>query len=168
MLWLLSAELADSVNPRTDGCPRIPAKCAFPPRLCRVPEPPRRPVADPSVTRLITREGGRDPGALFVVLRAKRPPARAVRVAHPAAGRSLGASYDGRHAAAQAVLPGRAAAATAAAHLVPEVLQNAGHRRGRDDRAPLHLLRDARQLLLRRLLQAGSGRVRHRAVGQWL
>ena len=50
------------------------------------------------------------------------------------------------------------AAAGPAADLVPEVLPHARHRRGRHHQAPPDLLRDARQLLVRRLLQAGRGR----------
>ena len=43
---------------------------------------------------------------------------------------------------------------------LPEVLPHARHRPGRPDDAPPDVLRDARQLLDRRLLQAGRGRVR--------
>ena len=55
-------------------------------------------------------------------------------------------------------------AAASAADLLPEVLPHDRHRRGRADRAPPDVLRDARQLLVRRLLQAGRGRVRLGAV----
>ena len=47
-----------------------------------------------------------------------------------------------------------------AAHVVPEVLPHDRHRERRQRRAAPDLLRDARQLLDRRLLQGGRGRVR--------
>ena len=47
---------------------------------------------------------------------------------------------------------------------LPDVLPHAGHRHRRHDHAAPHVLRDARQLLDRRLLQAGRGRVRLGAV----
>ena len=47
-----------------------------------------------------------------------------------------------------------------AADLVPEVLPHHRHRERRAHAPPPHVLRDARQLLGRRLLQAGGGRVR--------
>ena len=43
---------------------------------------------------------------------------------------------------------------------VPEVLPHGRHRRGREHRPAPHVLRDDGQLLVRRLLQAGRGRVR--------
>ena len=67
--------------------------------------------------------------------------------------RPHGAVHHRRHGAVQAVLPGRRAAAVAAGHLGAEVLPDRRHRRRRHHRAPLHVLRDARQLQLRRLLQ---------------
>ena len=78
--------------------------------------------------------------------------------------RPVGAADDGRHAAVQALLPGPGGAAAPAPDLLPEVLPHDRHRPGRPDRAPPDLLRDARQLLVRRLLQAGRGRVRVGAV----
>ena len=51
------------------------------------------------------------------------------------------------------------------AHDVPEVLPHDRHRERRQHAAPPHVLRDARQLLDRRLLQAGRGRVRARVLG---
>ena len=50
-------------------------------------------------------------------------------------------------------------------HLLPEVLSNPRHRAGREHSPPSHLLRDARELELRRLLQGGIDRVGTRAVG---
>ena len=78
--------------------------------------------------------------------------------------RPVGAADDGRDAAAEAVLPGPGGPAAHAADLVPEVLPHHRHRAGRPDRAAPDLLRDARELLDRRLLQAGRGRVRLGAV----
>ena len=49
-------------------------------------------------------------------------------------------------------------AAAPPAHHLPEVLPHAGHRGRRHDHAAPHVLRDARQLLARRLLQGGRGR----------
>ena len=72
----------------------------------------------------------------------------------PSVLRPLGAADDRRHAAVQAVLPGPGAAAASAAHLLPEVLSHHRHRPGRPHRPPPDLLRDAGQLLVRRLLQA--------------
>ena len=62
------------------------------------------------------------------------------------------------HAAVQALLPRPGDAARAAPDDLPEVLPHDRHRGGRQHRAPPHLLRDARQLLDRRLLQGGRGR----------
>ena len=55
---------------------------------------------------------------------------------------------------------GHRAAAAQPADELPEVLPHDRHRERRQHRAPPHLLRDARQLLDRRLLQGGRGRVR--------
>ncbi len=114
--------------------------------------------------RLQRHELGGDPRAIPVVLRGARPPAAAVGVARAVRPRSLGAAHDGRHAAAQAVLPRRRGAAVAAPDVVPEELPHRGHRGRRHDQAPPHLLPDARQLLGRRLLQAGRRRARLEAL----
>ena len=82
------------------------------------------------------------------------------RFARPSAGRSIRAAHDRRDAAVQALLPGRAGASAPAADVGAEVLPDPGHRERGADRSAPHFLRDARQLLLRRLLQAGGGRVR--------
>ena len=62
---------------------------------------------------------------------------------------------DGRDAAVRALLPGQGARRLPALRLGPEVLPHVGHRRGRRSQ-PSHVLRDARQLLDRRLLQGRS------------
>ena len=62
------------------------------------------------------------------------------------------------------LLRGHREAAAQPAHELPEVLPLDRHRERRQHRAPPHLLRDARQLLDRRLLQGGRRRVRARAV----
>ena len=99
----------------------------------------------------------RDPRAVPELLRGARPQAPAVRVADPAQ-RPLDAAHQRGHAPAQAVLHRPRDAAAHPPDLVPEVLPHARHRRGRHHQAPPDLLRDARQLLDRRLLQAGRGR----------
>ena len=53
-----------------------------------------------------------------------------------------------------------------AADLLPEVVPHDGHRERRARRPAPHVLRDARQLLGRRLLQGAGGRVRARALDQ--
>ena len=79
----------------------------------------------------------------------------------PVGARSLGAVDGRRHASAEALLP-RAARRrrTARADQLPEVLPHGRHRQRRQHHAAPHLLRDARQLLVRRLLQARGDRVR--------
>src|SRR5438309_1794842 len=72
---------------------------------------------------------------------------------------TLDAAHLGRDAAADAVLPRPRAAAGAAADHVSEGLPHTGHRRGRPRHLPPHLLRDARQLLVRGVLQGRRGRV---------
>ena len=69
---------------------------------------------------------------------------------------------DRRDAAADAVLPRPRAAARAADDDRAEVLPHAGHRRGRARHLPPDLLRDARQLLVRPVLQGGRDRARDR------
>ena len=106
----------------------------------------------------------RDPRALPELLRGARPQAHPLRQPRAGRARSVGAAHDRGHAPAQAVLPGPREAAAPPADELPEVLPHAGHRPGRPDDAPPDVLRDARQLLDRRLLQAGRGRVRVGAV----
>ncbi len=54
------------------------------------------------------------------------------------------------------VLPGPAHAAVGPRDQHPEVHPHTGHRRGRHHHPPQHVLPDGRQLLVRRLLQAGA------------
>ena len=87
----------------------------------------------------------------------------------PADARPLGAAHHRGHAPAQALLPGpREAAAQPRLTDLPEVLPHDRHRERRQHRAPPHVLRDARQLLDRRLLQARRGRVRVGALARGL
>ncbi len=84
--------------------------------------------------------------------------------------RPLGAAHDRRDAAVQALLPRPRKAAGAAPRRRPEMLPHHRHRGGRQHRPPPDLLRDARQLELRRLLQGrsrspGAGSSRPRASG---
>ena len=80
----------------------------------------------------------------------------------PARRRPLDALHERRHAAADAVLPRPRDAAGAADDDLPEVLPHARHRRGRPRHVPPHVLRDARQLLVRPVLQGRRDRVRDR------
>ena len=80
--------------------------------------------------------------------------------------RSHAAVRGRRHAAVQA-LPARPAdAAVQARRRRPEVRAHAGHRRGRQDHQARHVLPDARQLVVRRLLQGRRDPVRLGAADQ--
>ena len=111
----------------------------------------------------------RDPRDVPQLLRAQRPPApcRRRRSSRPQHDPSALLTTRG-HAPAQAVLPRPREAAAHPADHVPEVLPHPRHRRRGLDRAPQHVLRDARQLLDRRLLQGGRHRVRAGALGPGL
>ena len=77
------------------------------------------------------------------------------------------ALLDGRrHAPAEAVLPRPGGAAGAAPDELPEGLPHGRHRQRRQHRAAPDVLRDARQLLVRRLLQARGDRVRLGALAR--
>ena len=115
-------------------------------------------------------DDARDTGGLPLLLRAPGPPADPVGAARPVRGRPLGAAHHRGHAAAQVVLPGCGRAARAAHDELPEVLPHERHRPGGAHRPPPHLLRDARQLLDRGLLQGRRdplrlGAVRPRSTG---
>ena len=110
------------------------------------------------------RDVRRDPRAVPVLLRGAWAPAPAVLPAGPGRRGPVGALHDRGHEPAQALLPGARAAAAPAADRLPEVLPHRRHRGRRHDRAPPDVLRDARELLDRRLLQGGRRRGRARAV----
>src|SRR3954453_23866164 len=63
----------------------------------------------------------RDPRDVPCLLRGARPPAPEVRLPRPGVLRPLGPAHDGRHAPAEAVLPGRRAGAAPPADLLSEV-----------------------------------------------
>ena len=78
----------------------------------------------------------------------------------PTRGRPFDPADDGGDAAADAVLPRPRAAPGAADDDGAEVLPHAGHRGGRARHLPPDLLRDARELLVRPVLQGRRDRVR--------
>ena len=88
----------------------------------------------------------------------------ALPAGEPGAQRPLDAVHDRRHGAVQAVLPRRGAAARAAGDDGPAVRAHRRHRRHRHDVASRDVLRDARELQLRRLLQGAGDRLRVGAV----
>src|SRR5438552_18575340 len=95
----------------------------------------------------------RAPRGLPLLLRVERTSPPAVGVVDPARGRPLHVAHLRRHAAADALLPRTRAATGAADDDDAEVLPYARHRRGRQRRPTPDLLRDARQLLVRAVLQ---------------
>ncbi len=110
--------------------------------------------------RRATRPDGhrRDPPPLRRALRSRRPHARAVGVAAPR--RPEPAVRQRRHGAVQALLPGPGDPAVRPRGERAEVRAHARHRGRRQDHAARHVLRDVRQLLLRRLLQGRRDRAR--------
>ena len=116
------------------------------------------PPAAPPPMRKAAPDGHRgDPPPVRRPLRAARPHGRALGVA--AARRPQPAVRQRRHGAVQALLPRPGDAALRPRGQRAEVRAHARHRGRRQDHPARHVLRDVRQLLLRRLLQ---GR-RHRA-----
>ena len=109
------------------------------------------------------RERCRHPRPVQRLLRRERAPRRRARQPGPRRRRQR-PLHDRRHAAVQAVLPRRRDATGHAHHHVPALLSHLGHRERGQDRASPHLLRDARQLLVRRLLQGRGHRLGARAV----
>ena len=100
----------------------------------------------------------RHPPPVPRVLRAEGPRAPALLLARP--GGPHRAAHHRGNAPVQARLHGSGGARRPVRHHHPEMRQDQRHReRGRHRAAP-HLLRDARQLLLRRLLQEGGDPVR--------
>ena len=94
------------------------------------------------------------------LLRGARPQAPAVRVADPAAHDPSTLLITAGMHPLKPYFTGRETPPHHRLTTLPEVLPHAGHRQGRHHHAPPDVLRDARQLLDRRLLQAGRGRVR--------
>ena len=117
----------------------------------------RRPRHRPSKGKAATDGHRGDPPTVRRALRAARPHGRAVGVA--AARRPEPAVRQRRHGAVQALLPRPGDAAVRPRGQRAEVRAHPRHRGRRQDHPARHVLRDVRQLLLRRLLQ---GR-RHRA-----
>src|SRR5207245_11337257 len=87
------------------------------------------------------------------VLRGEWAPEAAVRLTDPARRRPLDPLHERRHAAADALLPRPRAPAGTVDDDVPEVLPDARHRRGRPRHLAPDVPRDARQLLVRPVLQ---------------
>ena len=110
------------------------------------------PRARPKITRV--DDLGRDPRALPELLRGARAPAHPLGLAGALRARPLRAAHRRRDAPAEALLPRAGDAARAAPHELPEVLSHGRHRQRRQHLPPPHVLRDARQLLDRGLLQA--------------
>jgi hypothetical protein len=125
------------------------------PDRSRSAAPPLGREQAPRAPRLHRHEGGPDPRAVPVVLRGARSSAPAFRSARALGSRSLGPAHHCGHAAAQALLPGPGGSAFAPLDLLPEELSHRRHRGRRYHQAPPAVLRDARQLLGRRILQAG-------------
>ena len=120
------------------------------------------PCRTPSIQWPLDAHVERDPRGLPLLLRGEGPPAPPLGLARPARRRPLDAPHRRGHAAADAVLPRARAAAGADDDDGTEVLPHAGHRRGRARHVPPDLLRDDGQLLVRRVLQGGRGRLRDR------
>ena len=108
----------------------------------------------------------RDTPPLHRVLRDPRSRAAAQRFTGAARLGYLRADHHRGHAAAQAVLPGHRGASGGACGHGAEVLSHRRHRPGWKDGSTPHVLRDARQLFVRRLLQGVRDRLRLGAVDQ--
>src|SRR4029077_5042218 len=122
----------------------------------------------PRLTTFTDDDLRRDPQELPRVLRAARPPAPSLGLPRPGLVRPVSAAHDRRDATAEAVLPRPGAASPQPPHELPEVLSQRRYRHHRDDHASPDVLRDARQLLDRRLLQGRGGRVRVDRVARGL
>ncbi len=107
---------------------------------------------------------GRDRPPLPCVLRAARAHHRAFGL--PGSRRPHGALRHRGHAAVQAVPARPADAAVQAGRGRAEMRPHAGHRRGGQDHQARHVLPDARQLVVRRLLQGRRDQVRLGAADQ--
>ena len=96
------------------------------------------------------------------LLRGEGTPTGSVCLVGAACGRPLDAPDERGHAAPDAVLPRTRGAARAPDDDESEGVPDTGHRRRRPRHVPPDLLRDARQLLVRAVLQAGCDRARDR------
>ena len=96
----------------------------------------------------------RDPAAPSSSSSSSATTAAALGLAGPSRARSVGAVHGRGDAPAQAVLPRARAPAASAGDHVPEDVPHGRHRHHRHDQPASDVLRDARQLLVRRLLQA--------------
>ena len=114
--------------------------------------------------RMATDGVGRDRPPLPCVLRAARAHHRAFGL--PGCRRPHGALRHRGHAAVQAVPARPADAAVQAGRGRAEVRPHAGHRRGGQDHQARHVLPDAGQLVVRRLLQGRRDQVRLGAADQ--
>ena len=114
--------------------------------------------------RMATDGVGRDRPPLPCVLRAAGARDRAFGLLGRR--RPHGAVRHRGHAAVQAVPARPADAAVPASGRRAEVRADAGHRRGRQDHQARHVLPDAGELVVRRLLQAGRHQVRLGAAHQ--
>ena len=103
----------------------------------------------------------RDQGEISRLLRIEGAPACAFVFARAGAG-PYAALHERRHEPVQGHLPGKGGARLPARRKLAEVHASVGQAQrpgaGRPHAAPPHLLRDARQLLVRRLFQAGRDR----------
>ncbi len=126
----------------------------------------------PGQNRKAATDGHRgDPPSVRRSFRAQRAPGGAVCIAAPR--RPEPAVRQRGDGAVQALLPGPGDPAVPPRHQRAEVRAHPRHRGRRQDHAPRHVLRDVRQLLLRRLLQGRRHRARlgagHPAPrGRWL
>ena len=137
---------------------RTPRSCCIPARTdagARAsavwPAPVLAPVRSPDAY------GRRAPRGLSLLLRVEGTPSPSVRAVDPAGGRRVDPVHRRRHAADEEVVPRRGATACEARRHLAEGdarrRQARRPRRRRLDRPPRLVLRDARQLLVRRLLQ---------------
>ena len=112
----------------------------------------------PRPLRGLRHEDRRDRPALPRLLREERPHHRAFGI--PGHRRPGAAVHRRRHGAVHPVPERRRSRAVHARRRRAEVHPHQRHRRGRQDAPPRHVLPDARQLVVRRLLQRGRDHVR--------
>ena len=140
---------------------RMQSAAGFGPRFARIAGSSRMAAADfPTMTTAEIRS------AFPQLLRGAGMQALSELLARPR--RSVAASGERRHEPVQALLPGQEDHARDRRDLLPEVRAHQRHRHHRLRRTPRELLRDARQLLLRRRLQGAGLRLGARALHQGL